>query len=114
MFRLYLLVFSILLCGSAFAQCNNSIELRKVVVDKSLSNNGVIEISVSTPGSYTCVLNSEKGSGPEKISEKNGSGTGVVRFQNLDKRLIYQVVFEFVSEKEPLCKKLQKSKITLE
>ena len=98
----------------AFAQCSNSIKLIKNTSIQSLPNSGVIEIAVTTTKSFTCTLNIEKGTGPEKVHQKKASGNQSVEFKNLDRRFAYQVVVEFFREEKQLCKTLQKSQIILE
>jgi hypothetical protein len=109
------LLFTVGFClpKAAFAQCSNSIKVKKAESEAS-RNSGAIEISVNTTKTFTCTLNIEKGSGPEKIQTKKGSGNQSVEFKNLDKSLGYQVVVEFIGEENKLCKTLQKSQIILE
>jgi hypothetical protein len=111
--KLYLLLLNLLVAGIAYSQCNNSIELKKTSVDSN-PEYGSIELEVSTSKEFICILSIEKGSGPEKISEKRERGSQIIRFESIKRNEIYQVQFEFIGEEEPLCKKLQKSHIIIE
>jgi hypothetical protein len=95
------------------AQCNNSIALKRAVIQSVSENKGVIEIKVNTSDNFTCTLNTESGSGVKKVTTKKGQGSTVVTFQVSNINSIYQIEFEFLSEKG-LCRKLQKSGIILE
>jgi hypothetical protein len=103
-----------MISGSAFSQCNNSIELKNVSSDKRTLKSGVIELSVTTSKEFVCTLKIEKGSGPETVKELKGSGSRTVRFEALDTQAIYQVQIKFLDEEKPLCQILQKSQIFFE
>jgi hypothetical protein len=109
-----LLLLLLLLAPTAvFSQCENSIKINKVSVDKE-SNKGSIEVEVSTTKEFVCTLNIQKGSGPSLVERQNGNKSAIVRFQNLDANKVYMVEVEFVSEPTQHCKKLQKSLITFQ
>lgn len=110
--KIYLLLFYLLCCGAASAQCNNSIQVKKAI--KADANNGVLEIAIATAKEFKCVLSIEKGSGPEPVSEKRGRGNQTLKFESINPNLIYQVQVEFVGEENSYCRKLQKSQIILE
>lgn len=113
MSKLCFLIFFLGLNSAAFSQCKHSISLNKVVNETGNRDGGLIEVSVKSSDNYIAVLHIEKGSGPEKIAEKRGSGNAVVRFTGLDVQAIYQVQLEFLSD-DTHCRKLQKSQITFE
>jgi hypothetical protein len=97
---------------SSFAQCQNGVALKKTSIDVG-PNSGAIEISITTSKSFTCTLNVEKGTGPQKVELKKGSGNQTIEFKNLPRDNAYQVVVEFAGE-NPRCKTLQKSQIIIE
>jgi hypothetical protein len=110
-----LLLFCLLFSGSLCAQCpNSSVSVKRTANESQKPKGGTIDISVNTSGAYICVLSIQKGSGPEKIMEKKGSGNSVVRFEKLDVSQIYKVEVEFLNEEEPFCRKLVQSLITIE
>ena len=114
MYKLYFLAIFLLLSGASYAQCKNSISLKKVSNETKSGKGGVIDVSVSGSGAYVCVLNIEKGSGSEKVGEKRGTGSSVIHFEKLDVNEIYQVQVEFLAEDKVTCKKLVKSLIIIE
>jgi hypothetical protein len=101
------------LTNIAWSQCQNSLKVKNAAYQEG-KGSGKIELEVKAKGEFVCTLNSEKGSGPAKITSKTGSGASVVIFENLDKNLIYQVEVEFLNEGNKFCKKLQRSQIILE
>lgn len=116
MHRLSFLFFSLLYLStiSGFSQCKNSIALKRAITNSELINSGTIEISVNSSDEYRYSLNIEKGSGPEQVMEKNGKGNSVVKFEGLDAESLYLVKFEFFSEDNKHCSKLQLSQIVIE
>lgn len=116
--RRYFLVaaFLFFLSGAGFtssAQCGNSITLKKASVSPD-SDQGTIEVGITTSREYICTLFIEKGSGPVKVQEQRGRGNGTVVFVSVEKDHLYKVHFEFVNEDNPVCRRLEKSGITLE
>lgn len=101
--------------GIAWSQCQNSVKVEKAAYSSQFKENGgAIEVAVSAKGSFTCTLNIEKGSGPEKVASRTGSGTSTVVFDKLDINQLYQVNVEFSNEQSKFCRTLQKSQIILE
>jgi len=113
--RMLLLVACLCLffCGAGYSQCSNSIKLKRVAVDAH-GGKGQIEVSAHSSDQYSCTLFKETGSGAVKVEEKSGSGNSTISFDNLDTNVSYLVLFEFLSEENKLCRKLQKSGITFE
>ncbi len=114
--RLSFLFFSLLLIlsNSVFSQCKNSISLKKAISKNELTGNGVIEISVNSSEEYRYTLNIENGSGLQQVTEKQGKGNSIVKFEGLDIDLLYLVQFEFLKEDNKHCRKLQLSQIVIE
>ena len=112
--QLYFLICCFFLSTASYAQCKNSISLKKVSNETKASNGGIIDISVNASGGYICILNTEEGSGPEKVAEKRGNGNSVIHFEKLNINEIYKVQVEFLTEDKAICKKLVKSLITFE
>jgi hypothetical protein len=108
-----LLIFSLILNIQLNYQppCANRIFLIKS--EKAMSG-GKIQISVETSGNFTCTLNIEKGSGLEKVAEKQGKGNGSVSFEKLGTEAIYLIQVEFLNEEKSRCRKLQLSQIIIE
>lgn len=96
-----------------FSQCKNSIAIRKISDDAS-KKKGVLDIEVVSVGEYSCVLNIEKGSGSEQVQKREGRGNAIVHFEGLDPAQIYMVQVVFLSENNPICRKLQKSQIIID
>jgi len=92
--------------------CNNRISIARIT--KASSSDGGIEISVRASGKYICTLNVEKGTGPREISRKTGSGSSVVKFNNVNPDLIYMINVEFPDEEKSRCRRLQLSQIIIE
>lgn len=111
--RMLLLVVCLLSYGVGYSQCSNSIKLKKVAVNAQ-NGKGEIEVSAHSSDQYTSTLFKESGSGPIKVEEKSGSGNSTISFDNLDTNVSYLVLFEFSSEENKLCRKLQQSGITFE
>jgi len=114
MYKLCFFIFCFFLSIAAHAQCKSSLTIKKVSNESKNGKGGVIEVSITTTGAYVCFLNLEKGSGPEKVQEKNGNGNSTIRFESLKQEEIYQVIVEFSDEDKAHCKKLMKSLIALE
>ncbi len=114
MYKLCFFVVFLFLSSASYAQCKNSISLKKVSNETKSGKGGVIDVLVNGSGAYVCVLNIEKGSGPEKISEKRGTGNSVIHFEKLEINEIYQVQVEFLNEDKTHCKKLVKPLITFD
>jgi len=114
MYKLCFLIFCVFLIDNAQAQCKNSLAVKKVSDESKSGKGGVIEVSITGSGAFVCLLNIEKGSGPEKAQEKRGNGNSIIRFENLKTEEIYQVLVEFANEDKTHCKKLMKSLITIE
>jgi hypothetical protein len=113
MYKLYFLIFCLFFSGVGFAQCKNSVSIKKVARDTDASK-GSIDVSVIAEGGFICALIIERGSGPQKVAEKRGQGNSNVHFEKLDTDEIYQVQVEFLTEDKSFCKKLTKSLITFE
>lgn len=111
--RMLLLVVCLFFYGAGYSQCSNSIKLKRVAVNAQ-TGKGQIEVSAHSSDQYNCTLFKETGSGVIKVDEKNGNGNSTISFDNLDTNVSYLVLFEFASEENKLCRKLQKSGITFE
>lgn len=99
---------------TGFAQCENSISIKKKDFVSASSRTGVLEIEVSTISQFICTLSIEEGSGPKKIQEQKGQGSTVISFNSLDENHVYKVQVEFLGEAKELCRKLEKSGLILE
>ncbi len=111
MYRLFVIV-CLAISGTGYAQCKHSIRLEKV--EKNIDQTGSIDISVTTTDAFICTLYIQSGSGDKKAFEKKGSASATIHFDRLDTSVIYLVQFEFLSEQDKHCRKLQKSGIIIE
>ena len=100
--------------ATSFAQCENSISVKKKAYTPATANTGILEIEISTPGQFVCTLSVEKGSGPQKIQEQRGQGGAIISFRSLDENQVYKVQVEFLAETKGPCNKLERSGIILE
>ncbi len=114
MHKLCLLIFWLSFSCPVFSQCKNSIAIKKLSNEANIKKSGVLDIEVISIGEYVCVLNIEKGSGPEQIQKHEGHGNSTVHFEGLDTKQSYMVQVVFLSENNPICRKLQKSQIIID
>jgi hypothetical protein len=99
-----------------FAQCPNSVSIKRAQFDKTATgqSKGILEVAVSAGDSYSCTLYKELGKGPELVTVKRSQGNAVLRFESIDPLFTYQVTVEFNNSPNPACKRLQKSNITIQ
>ena len=112
--KLCLLLFCLTFCCHAFSQCKSSVSIKKISNETNVKNSGVLDVEVVSFGEYVCVLSIEKGSGPEQIQKRMGKGNSLVHFEGLEIDQSYLVQVEFLSEDNPICRKLQKSPIIID
>lgn len=96
----------------ANAQCINKVSLINTEKTSSGSNEGTIEVGVTSGGRYEAELYLITGSGKTLVQKKLGSGNENVLFSNLAGEDNYQVLVIFNSEQEDFCKKRQISEIS--
>ena len=110
----YLCIFlfvGLLIAQSSMAQCNSKVEASAKVIN---NDSGEITVNISTNQAYICKLNSISGRGIKAVKSERGNGNRTITFSNIDISKIYQVEVEFTSEKNKLCKRLQKNDLIFE
>jgi hypothetical protein len=88
----------------ADAQCAGTFEIKSIQNATEGKADGKIVVSIHYTGSYTCELVSYKNVERITKSQKSGSGSGTVVFQDLDKSTLYRISITFSDESDPLCK----------
>jgi hypothetical protein len=91
------------LAFTGYAQCTDTFEVRSIEKASPSGNDGKITVVVSTSRRYTCELYSYTNSVRTKVSEKTGSGSGTIVFDNLNNKDFYRITFSFPEEEDPFC-----------
>lgn len=85
------------------SQCADTFEIKSIEQATPKGNDGKIVLTVNTSRQYTCELLFYTNAHRTRVSEKSGTGSGTIAFDNLNNTGFYRIIFRFPEEEDPFC-----------